>query len=117
MHGTQHFLQSLTTGEQSVQLEIESLGRAKKFLSWETGQYYSKGETRVKYTYFMQLAVYFNDPKSSAVTTGTKFLLALSLIFYTQVKELSALNESIIDQNCLKCQIHIPKMKTNQTKA
>lgn len=65
----------------------------------------------------MQLTVYFNDPESSAITTGTKFLLALSFIFYTQVKELSALNESIIDQNCFKRQIHIPKMKTNQTKA
>lgn len=41
----------------------------------------------------------------------------LSLIFYIQVKEPSASNESIIDQNCFKCQIHIPKMKTNQTKA
>lgn len=65
----------------------------------------------------MQLAVYFNDPESSAVTTNTKFLLALSLIFYVQVKELSASNESIIDQNCFKCQIHIPEMKTNQTEA
>lgn len=62
---------------------MESLGRKKTSPSWETGQDHPKGETRVKCAYFMQLAVYFNDPESSAVTTGTKFLLR-SPLFSTQ---------------------------------